>query len=335
VVVVVAGIAAATLLLAGCSAHGSGKAIEAYVEPGDNALERVRDAAPHVTTLGVDGVTIADDGTALNTVPSGLRALVDAAHEGGAKVELLVSNYSESVYDFSPRVATALLRSDEHRAEVATELAAAAARIGADGVQIDLESLRERDVDGLAAFAGSVSDAVHERIGRDATVSMAVMASERRGEYRERGYDLAALAQHVDRFVLMTYDQHGPWSGPGTIGSLPWAERAVRAAIAEGAPTERVDLGVAGYGYAWPSKPGDPPLTPERARSLAGDAATWSATTGEWHAALADGRELHWMDDRSFRVRRDLAVRLGLHGTAMWSLNLSPLDLSDENTTKT
>lgn len=66
-----------------------------------------------------------------------------------------------------------------------------------------------------------VEDAVHEQLLSDAALSMAVMASRNEPGYRETGCDLSVLADRVDRFVLMTYEQHGPWSGAGTIGSLP------------------------------------------------------------------------------------------------------------------
>ena len=154
---------------------------------------------------------------------------------------------------------------------------------------------------------------------------MAVMASTDPAVYRERGYDLGDLAEHVDRFVIMTYDQHGTWSGPGTIGSLPWAKKAVRVASEQGVPRDRIDLGVAGYGYSWPIVPGEGPLAASAAGLLAGDRAEWSDRDGEWSATLDDGRTLHWSDARSFEVRRELAKELGLHGVALWSLNLSPL----------
>ncbi len=118
-------------------------------------------------------------------------------------------------------------------------------------MQIDLESLRDRDRAGLVAFAAALEDAVHDELGADAPVSMAVMASTSAAGFRDTGYDLRRLAEHVDRFVLMTYDQHGPWSGPGTIGALPWAQRVVEVAEHEGLPADRTDLGVAGYGYRW------------------------------------------------------------------------------------
>ncbi|MCC8908231.1 glycosyl hydrolase family 18 protein [Curtobacterium sp. GD1] len=305
-------------------------AVEAYVEPGDGSAANVSDASRRATTIGIDGVTVADDGAGLNDLPGGVAALARTARTGGAAPELLVSNFSESIGDFSPEVGTALLSDAGNRSRVAERLAELASDAHMRGVQIDLESLRSRDRAGLVAFAATLEDAVHERLGSDAEVSIAVMASTDERGYRDTGYDLGALADHVDRFVLMTYDQHGPWSGAGTIGSLPWAERVVDAAERSGVPADRIDLGIAGYGYVW-SGSGDAQVSPARARELAGDDARWSARTGEWSATLDDGRELHWSDARSYRARVALAEDLGLHGVALWSLNT--LELPGSETT--
>lgn len=319
----------AGVLLAGCSSDPSlaaGRlAVEGYVEPGSGAAGRVTAAADRASTIGIDGVTLADDGATLLDPPDGTAALARTATRAGSSPELLVSNFSSDLRDFSPQIGTALLSRAAHRSAVAAELARRAHDLGVRGVQIDLESLRARDRAGLVAFAGELSDAVHDRLGRSARVSIAVMASTDADGYRATGYDLRRLVQHVDRVVLMTYDQHGPWSGPGAIGSLPWTERVVRAAEAEGVPRSRIDLGIAGYGYVWGGEHDGEQVTPARAAELAGKAATWSARVGEWSAVLRDGVRVHWSDARSYRARVALATTLRLRGVALWSLNLEAL----------
>ncbi|PZF58297.1 hydrolase [Curtobacterium sp. MCSS17_008] len=311
--------------LSGCAVapRASRPVVEAYAEPG-TAAARVRAATEHAATIGIDGVTLTEDGSGLEPLPDQVRSLARTAHRGGAGAELLVSNFSESLGDFSPDTGTALLAHAATRRHVARELAALAARNHLDGVQIDLESLRARDRAGLVAFAAALESAVHDELGAEAPVTMAVMASTSAAGFRETGYDLRALAEHVDRFVLMTYDQHGPWSRPGSVGSLPWAQRVVAAAEREGLPADRIDLGIAGYGYVWGGRTTGQ-VSPARARAVAGHAARWSERTGEWSATLPDGRELHWSDARSYRARVALAQRLGLHGVALWSLTTQAL----------
>ncbi len=211
-VVVVALVVTATALT-GCADTSAvhGPAVEAYVEPGSpTAAIRVRAAAERAGTIGIDGVTLTADGQGLAPLPDGVDRLARAAARGGARPELLVSNYSETLGDFSPETASALLADPVARERVARELAALAHDHDCTGVQIDLESLRDRDRAGLVAFAAALDDAVHDELGAGAPVSMAVMASTSAAGFRDTGYDLVRLAEHVDRFVLMTYDQHGP-----------------------------------------------------------------------------------------------------------------------------
>ncbi|WP_152998168.1 glycosyl hydrolase family 18 protein [Curtobacterium luteum] len=316
-------------LLAGCSTDPSAAAgrlgVEGYVEPGAGAVSRVTAAGARATTIGIDGVALAEDGATVLDPPEGTAALARAATRAGSVPELLVSNFSTDLGDFSPQIGTALLSHADRRAAVADDLARRAHRLGMRGVQIDLESLRARDRAGLVAFAGALSSAVHHRIGRGAQVSIAVMASTSADGYRDTGYDLRRLVRHVDRVVLMTYDQHGPWSGAGAIGSLPWTKRVVRAAEVEGVPRSRIDLGVAGYGYVWGGEHDGEQVSPARAAGLAGKAASWSARDGEWSAELRDGTRLHWSDARSYRARVALATTMHLHGVALWSLNLEAL----------
>ncbi|WP_267419875.1 MULTISPECIES: glycosyl hydrolase family 18 protein [unclassified Curtobacterium] len=304
---------------------GQALAVEAYAEPGGAATSRVSAAAPHVATIGIDGVTIAEDGRGLNSPPAGIAALSGTASGRGAATELLVSNYSSALGDFSPRIGTALLGSAANRERVADDVARLAARTGMDGVQIDLESLRARDRPGLVAFAAAVRSAVHDQLGSQARVSMAVMASTDAAGFRDTGYDLRGLTEHVDRFVLMTYDQHGPWSGAGPVGALPWAREVVRAAERQGVRPSTIDLGIAGYGYVWGGAGADAQVTPAAAAKTAGDRARWSDRNGEWSARLDDGRVMHWSDARSFNARTALARQLGLHGVAMWSLGTMAL----------
>ncbi|WP_258368928.1 glycosyl hydrolase family 18 protein [Curtobacterium sp. MCBD17_030] len=321
--------AVAAVLLSGCSAdgtRGSAGGIEGYVEPGGGAADRVRTAVGRgADVIGVDGAALADDGTHLLSTSGDVGELVGVAADAGARTEVLFSNYTSTLGDFSPEAATALLSSPTNRERVVGGLVDLAARLGADGVQIDLESMRSQDQADLVTFTRALRSAVRERLGDDAEVSIAMMSSTDPAEYRSRGYDLAGLAPHLDRIVLMTYDQHGPWGGPGTIGSLPWTRKAVRTAVDGGLPADRIDVGIAGYGYAWGPGANAAPIPAARAAHLAGDRAVWSDRTGEWSATLEDGRQLHWSDDRSYAARRDLARELGAHGVAMWSLNLSPL----------
>ena len=141
--------------------------------------------------------------------------------------------------------------------------------------------------------------------------------------YRDRGYRLAGLADAADVINVMTYDLHGPtWSGPGPIGALPWQRDALDALL-EVVPAEQVQLGVAGYGYTWPTHGTGRTVLVRQARHLVerdGATAHWRAGSGEWTARLSNGTVLWWSDRRSYERRVELARHRGIRGLAVWRL---------------
>lgn len=272
-----------------------------------------------ITTVGVDGVVLKRSGASVTKPTSGARDNLRRANHDGLPAELLVANWSDAVGDFSEPLAYGLLSSQRHIDNVVDALVADVDDRGWDGISVDIESLRPRDADGLSRFVR----ALHDRLPARATLSICIMsATHPHDYYAEWGYHLAALARLVDRVMLMTYDQHGPWENkPGPIGALGWQRRSV-AAARHFVPKRKLDLGVAGYGYAWrPHK--NVELTVAQARKLAGGRAHFDKDVGEWTATLRDGSVLWWSDVRSYRLRVQLAKQLGLHGLAMWALGSS------------
>ncbi|MDO9380802.1 MAG: glycosyl hydrolase family 18 protein [Nocardioidaceae bacterium] len=311
----------AALTAAACALTLTGTApaprleVTGYAVPGDAAAV-TRDAAA-LTTVGVDGVNVSASGRQVGRPDAAARALRDRAHREGLRAELLVGNYSERLGDFDPVAAHRLLAAPANRRRVAARLAATV-RGGWDGVQVDLESMGQGDRRGLTAFVAEL----RRRLPRGATLSMAVTASTTARDYRRGGYDLPALARRLDRVVLMAYDQHGPtWSGAGPVGGLPWVRRTLRTLLRQ-VPARQVDLGVAGYGYTWPTGRDGAAVSDRRARQVARHP-RWDARQGEWTGTLAGGGRVWWSDARSWRVRRDLAAEHRLHGMALWSLGLS------------
>lgn len=291
-----------------------GLAVEGYVLGWGGGAKAYRSDRRVVDVAGVDGVTLTADADGITHVPRPARKVLRAAHRHHDRAELLVSNYSSAIGDFDPRLAHRLLTSADHRRHVAADLARVVRREGWDGIQIDLESLGRGDGIGLVRFAAALRVALPARAG----LSMAVMAEDSRSAYARHGYRLGRLGP-VDRFVLMAYDQHGPgWSGPGPIGALGWARRTARPLVAA-VGADRVDLGIAGYGYLWLPDGGGHVVSDARARALAGGQAHWHARVGEWSAHTSRGT-LWWSDRRSYERRLRLAHQLGLHGVAVWQL---------------
>jgi spore germination protein YaaH len=274
-------------------------------------------SAAALSTVTVDGVNLTGSGTVSAADPAALRQLA-TAHRDGLRAELLVSNWSQRINDFSERLAFATLRRPPMIARVAAALAREVSAGGWNGITLDIEALAPRDRAGLTRLVAALRGTLPE----GATVSVTVANHRRAGQFAANGYDLAGLGASADRVVLMAYDDHGPWDNtPGPIGPLRWQRAGLRVLL-RSVPLAKVDLGVAGYGYAWRPH-GNVSLSDVQARRLVARfhaRARYIASVGEWTARLRDGSIMWWSDARSFARRAQLARALRLHGLAVWSL---------------
>lgn len=298
-----------------------GVAVTGFALGGSAKVAVARDADA-LTTLTTVGTSLRPGGRGL--VPPDADTLdgVRLAHRHGLRAELLLTSYSDRLGDFDPRAAHRLLSSPDARGRVARQLARSVVSGGWDGVNIDIERVQARDARGLVAFVRAVQAALPD----DRTVSIDVSASTTLRGYRQRGYRMAGLGRAADVVVVMAYDQHGPtWSGPGPVGDLRWQREAMLAAL-DVVPAQKLDLGVAGYGYTWPRRGTGRSVGVARARELVardGVRPRWHRDAGEWSARLDDGTVVWWSDGRSYRARLRLASRLDLHGVAVWRLGLA------------
>lgn len=296
----------------------TGLAVTGYALPSTRPALVRRDAEA-LTTVTVAAVSLRPSGAAVTEPDPRATRLAEVAHRQGLRAELLVGNYSDRLGGFDPDAASALLSDQTRIAVVADQLARLVAAGAWDGVNVDLELVRRRDSRGLVAFV----TALRERLPAGASVTIDVSASTTPSAYLDRGYRMAELATVVDAIQLMAYDEHGPgWSGPGPIGSLPWVEKSVAAAL-ELVPADKLDLGIAGYGYVWNADDSGRTLTVKAAERLVertGAEARWRRGPYEWSARLPDGRRVWWSGFASIARRSSLARELGLRGTAIWRL---------------
>ncbi|HVY08609.1 MAG TPA: glycosyl hydrolase family 18 protein [Mycobacteriales bacterium] len=288
--------------------------ITGFHEAGDaNGL--ITRSAAALTTVGVDGVSITRTGGGVHEPDAAAVRAEHVAQQHGLRAEFLVSNWAGG---FSPGLAHRLLSSPRNIDRVAAKLAQYVEDQNWDGVSIDLESLHNRDASGLVSFL----QALRSDLAAGRTLSICISNSITSAEYRHRGYDLAGVAATVDRIILMAYDQHGPWEHkPGPVGALAWQRKGLNVMRLD-VPAAQIDLGQAGYGYAWRPN-GTHSVSDARARQLvAQDHATahWRSQVGEWTAHLSDGTTIWWADARSLQLRLDLARARGLHGIAVWDL---------------
>jgi spore germination protein YaaH len=302
-------------------ATGEGQlALSGFQEESD-PLSAIDQSASGLTTVGVDGVELIGHGLGVGTPDPAALAQLARAHADHLRAELLVNNWDEAISNFSEPLAHGMLANRTAIGKITGTLARDLVTGGWDGISVDLEALNRRDERGLVRFVRALRAA----LPAVKTISVCVTNLDVAARYPATGYNLAALGVAADRVILMGYDEHGPWENtPGPVGALWWQTAGLVIALAS-VPAAKLDLGQAGYGYAWRPH-SNRQISDAQARALVARnhaTARWVAAVGEWTASLPDGSTLWWADARSLKLRESLAASLHLHGLAVWSLGLA------------
>jgi spore germination protein YaaH len=280
-------------------------------------------SAAGLASVGIAGLTLTGPGQVSAVNAAELNQL-SAARECHLGAQLLVSNYSNKIKDFSERLVHETLRSPALVAKLATRLQAEVEAYGWNGIILDLEALKPRDAAGFVELATALREGLPDSV----SVGVTLTNNGDPGEFAAEGYDLSGLAASHAQLILMAYDQHGPWEKtPGPVGSLEWTRTGLDVLLSF-VPGSRIVLGVAGYGYAWRRHRVET-LSDAQARALAasrGAHVHWVPSVGEWTARLHDGSTVWWSDARSLQAKIKLAESLHLGGLAVWSLaNSDPI----------
>ncbi|MCU1509613.1 MAG: Hydrolase [Glaciihabitans sp.] len=301
------------------AAASAGLQVVGYADASDTTAAQLNASRHQLTTVGIDGINLLPGGAGVEDVPAAASTLLTQTHALGKKAELLVGNFDSSLGDFSPELAASLLGSPANIHSVVGDLAGIVTSQGWDGITVDLEALTPDDTAGLSSLLAQLHAALPH-----SSISIALTATP--GAYADLGYDLHAIDQYANHVVLMAYDQHGPtWSKAGPIGGTPWVKKSLQSLL-DVVHASKVQLGIAGYGYSWPTHGTGRQYSDSAARALAKKShvtAVWNSTQDEWHATLPDGTVLWWSSARTYAQRVSLAKQYKLGGVAVWSLGLS------------
>jgi hypothetical protein len=259
-------------------------------------------------------------------------AAIAAAKARGVRVELCFTSFGLAK--------NALFFGDPARqAVLIAELRALVHDVGAEGVNVDVESLENTWFDEYGAFLANLRAALRAD-NPTATVSVATNANVSGPRMAKRAADAA-----TDRIFIMGYAYRSGGSSPGALAPLERRSSPTGLDIhwtidryaAEGVPLGRVLLGLPYYGLSWPtasSKLGaaktaagtlyTPRLHLDEPASLGvplqyepGESVSWYA----WYdAAGATWRQVFYDTPTSLRPKYAYAISRGLAGVGIWAL---------------
>ncbi|MFH0751412.1 MAG: glycosyl hydrolase family 18 protein [Chloroflexota bacterium] len=259
-------------------------------------------------------------------------AVSATAKARGVRVELCFTSFGYTKN-------ASLFGDPARQAVVIAELRALVGAIGADGVNVDVESLEGTWFDEYGAFLANLRAALRAD-NPTATVSVATNANTSGARMAKWAADAA-----TDRIFIMAYAYRSGLSNPGAIAPLVGRGSPsgldIRWTIdryaAEGVPLGRVILGLPYYGVSWPTVSAElgatrttggstytPRLHLDEPASLGvplqyepGESVSWytwyDATAATWRQAFYD-------TPTSLGPKYAYAVSRGLAGVGIWAL---------------
>ncbi|SDD44564.1 glycosyl hydrolase family 18 protein [Sporomusa acidovorans] len=277
-----------------------------------NNANVIKTIAPFWATLQADGTVTDRGGNDHATV-------VSTAQQKNMTVLLLINNAKQD--GAVPPVHT-VLSSPALRTKAIDNFEAYIKKYNLDGINVDFEMVPAEDRDNLTAFMKELSERLKPQ---GYIVSIDVFPKQNEDNDVAAAYDYAALAKYADKIMIMTYDNHGVWSGPGPIADIRWVENNLKYAL-RFIPKNKLYLGIAAYGYDW-SAQGTQSLDFKSITDLSkryGQAVQWDdmSKSPYFSYTAADGvAHTVWFENsESIKFKLSLITKYDIAGAAMWKL---------------
>ncbi|MBP2650270.1 MAG: hypothetical protein H6Q74_1095 [Firmicutes bacterium] len=272
-----------------------------------------------INTIVPFWATLKADGSVVDRGGNDHLSVVKAAKQHNIKTYLMVNNATEKG-SFSP--IHNVLSDSSLRTVAIDNLEAYIKKYGLKGINIDFETVPAEDRDNLTAFMQELSERLKPQ---GYVVSIDVFPKTNEDNEISIAYDYAELAKCVDKIMIMAYDNHGVWSGPGPIADVRWVEDNLKYAL-KFIPKNKLYLGIAGYGYDWSSKGVEAmeygPIT-NLIKQFGADVKWDDPSDTPWFTYTGpDGvRHTVWYENKeSLKFKLNLVNKYDLAGVALWKL---------------
>lgn len=236
-----------------------------------------------------------------------------ASRRRGARFALITSYRGDR---FHPEAVRALARDGAARARAADAIERIVRSGAYQGIVLDLEALEPADTMALVSVVEALSAAA--RRGGAHEVAIAVPALD------TVAYAARLLLPHVDRLLVMLYDQHWSGSEPGPVAARDWARTALGRWVAAAGP-DRVVAALPVYGYHWRTGVPTDVVGWEDAQRLArsaGQTVSRDSASGSLHVQMGELGEIWFADSALLELISADARALGVHTLALWRLGL-------------
>ena len=265
---------------------------------------------------------------------------VNTAHSLGLKVWAVMNDFDGQTICNGPNSTeetAAVLQSTSVRNHIIEQIISEAVNTGIDGINVDYEKVSEESEVDFEQFIRELSAACHSN-GLILSVDNYVPTYTPQYNRYEEGV-------FADYFIIMGYDEHGPWSHEvGSVASLPYVTQGVQDTIDLGVNPSKIILGVPFYTRLWHEKDeGGNTFSftcetmnmkdAQDAVSAAGATIEWNEEAGQnyatWILDNATAARIWLEDGKSIDKKLELMQEKNLAGAAMWKISWETPDIWD------
>lgn len=250
----------------------------------------------------------------------GSKAYVNWAHKQDYQVWGLFSN------DFDPDKTHEVFKDYQKRQTVIRQLLVYSEMYDLDGINIDIENVREEDGKYITQFVREATPYLHDA-GLTVSMDITFIAGGNYSAFLQRDH----LAEIVDYLVVMAYDEHWATSpNPGSVASFPWVEANLETLL-DIVPNDKLVLGVPLYARLWEEKENgelsSKSLSMESVEEWLKEhkvTPTYDEASGQNYGEYYDEKTKStfkiWLEDElSLTKRAELVEKYNLAGLASWS----------------
>ncbi|WP_242257287.1 glycosyl hydrolase family 18 protein [Bacillus cereus group sp. BfR-BA-01379] len=201
---------------------------------------------PVMNQVSTDSFFFDINGNIQGDVP---RDVLNYSQKNKMKSYAAVSNFNNDINYFDSKLAHDVLDSQEKRTNLINKMYDMVVENHYAGVNIDLENIYPEDRDLLTTFVKETSKKFHSS-GHSVMVSVPAKNEEDRENTWTWPFDYAQLGKNADFLQVMTYDEHGTWSEPGSTISQPWLEENLDYTTRV-VDNKKIIMGIPAYGNDW------------------------------------------------------------------------------------
>lgn len=252
---------------------------------------------------------------------------VNRAHNKGLEVWVVIDNLANN-YELDM---TKILSTTSIRQKIITNLVADTLSVGADGINVDLETLPSTAGEGFSEFIRELSILCRQ--------NNLVLSVDNYVPIGGTGYyDRKTQGEVADYVVIMGYDEHYAGSAePGSVASIDFVDKGISMTLEE-VPAYKVINGIPFYTRIWEVSGTDissqavDMMTAKEWLSNHGLTPVWDEATCQNYAEFTSGNKVYkcWLEDAdSIKVKLNVMNTYGIAGVAEWRLGYETSDIWD------